>query len=105
MLYQKPFFIDAHSASVLRTFSFMLSASIGVAVGGLFSWHTFLVVTGQGTIDFVENFRSWKQAYQEGRPWSNPYNLGFVKNFKVTLLSHSHLIPFVKAGCHSIECL
>lgn len=68
---------------VLLIFSLMLSGSIAVAVGGLLVWHTFLIVTGQGTIDFIENFQAWNEARKAGRPWRNPYDQGWIKNFKV----------------------
>ena len=88
MFFNRGLFLYRHPASVLPVFSTMLSGSIGVAVGALLSWHTFLVATGQGTIDFVENFQEWKQARKEGRTWRNPYNQGFTKNFKVRLPMH-----------------
>lgn len=66
-------------------FCYILCAAIGLAVGNLLLWHTFLIATGQGTIDFLDNFRKWKDAFKEGRKWRNPYSQGFVNNFKVSL--------------------
>lgn len=83
MFWNRRLFVYRHPGDILPIFSTMLSGSIGVAVGGLLAWHTFLISTGQGTIDFVDNFRLWKEARKAGRTWKTPHNEGFVKNFKV----------------------
>ncbi|KAJ3223812.1 hypothetical protein HK099_000642 [Clydaea vesicula] len=36
-------------------FSFLLAAAIGLAIAGLASWHAFVIVTGQNTIEFYNN--------------------------------------------------
>lgn len=75
-------FLASEKDQTLRTFAVVLSGAACLAVFGLFSWHVFLVLTGQGTIDFYDNFHNWKEARRQKKQWRNPYDLGPVRNFK-----------------------
>lgn len=61
---------------------FVLSCSVGLAVGILFFWHIYLVSTGQSTIEFYGNQSKRFRATKRGEVWRNPFNIGLRKNWK-----------------------
>ncbi|GLC47083.1 hypothetical protein PLESTB_000434000 [Pleodorina starrii] len=65
-------------------FMFVLSSSIWLAISLLFGWHVWLVLTGQGTIDYLDNSSRAAEARAAGRRWVNPYHLGPVANWMET---------------------
>jgi len=68
--------------------SFVLTLTISLALGGLFCWQFYLVMTNQTTIEFLHNRTQSKKAKARGEVYNNPYNLGIPNNlrefFKVT---------------------
>lgn len=60
----------------------LLSPTILVAVGGMLAWHTYLVLTAQGTIDFQQNREAAASAARCGHSWMNIHDLGMVRNWQ-----------------------
>ena len=60
----------------------LLTACIVLAVGGMLLWHTYLVATAQGTVDFQRNRAAAAEAAAVGRPWRNTHDLGFRRNWQ-----------------------
>lgn len=81
-------FLGADNRQLMRTFALVLSGSAFIAVFGLLVWHLFLVLTGQGTIEFYDNFLNWREARRAGKKWKNPYDRGCINNFKVSIFHH-----------------
>ncbi|EFJ48556.1 hypothetical protein VOLCADRAFT_90898 [Volvox carteri f. nagariensis] len=71
-------------AGFLPFFMFVLSCSIWLAMCVLLGWHVWLVLTGQGTIDYLDNADRAAEARAAGRRWSNPYHLGLAANWQET---------------------
>jgi hypothetical protein len=65
------------------TFIFLVCASAGFAVVILFMWHTYLISTGQSTIEFYQNRnkRSSAKRYR-GQTYINEYDLGPTRNWE-----------------------
>jgi palmitoyltransferase len=63
-------------------FSFLLCMSVGVAVLTLFGFHTYLLLTGQTTIEFHGNCANKRRAKQQKKKYQNPYDLGTKRNFE-----------------------
>ena len=61
------------------TFTFVLAASVGVAVAILAVWHFFLVATAQTTIEFYGNHTLRQRAKHRGTTFRNPYDRGSLK--------------------------
>ncbi|GIL74892.1 hypothetical protein Vretimale_2523 [Volvox reticuliferus] len=72
------------SRGLLPFFMFVLSCSIWMAMCVLFGWHVWLVLTGQGTIDYLDNSSRAAEARAAGRRWVNPYHLGAAANWRET---------------------
>eukprot|EP00164_Ancoracysta_twista_P002345 GFYU01003099.1.p1 GENE.GFYU01003099.1~~GFYU01003099.1.p1 ORF type:complete len:345 (-),score=53.47 GFYU01003099.1:187-1221(-) len=64
------------------SFTFMLTASIFVALSALFGGHLYLTLTGQTTIEFYYNRFRKKEAAARGQYYENPYDLGYKRNFE-----------------------
>ncbi|CAI2179356.1 2899_t:CDS:2 [Funneliformis geosporum] len=62
--------------------SFLLAVAIGIALGGMCSWHYYLVLTSQTTVEFYNNQYARRSAKQKGEVYSNPYDLGYLNNFR-----------------------
>lgn len=73
------------SARSAIIFTFVLSLSVGLALSGLLGWHLFLISTGQTTIEFYINKARRDRARLRGGAYSNPYDLGFRKNWQQVL--------------------
>lgn len=50
-------------------FAFLLAITIGLAIGGLLGWHTYLVLTAQTTIDYYSNDYDKKMFRLRGEVW------------------------------------
>lgn len=79
----------AHSLKQLRAshrftsmLALLLTTTILFAVGGMLVWHTYLVLTAQGTVDFYKNQQSAASAARWGQTWQNVHNLGLVRNWQ-----------------------
>ncbi|GFR40850.1 hypothetical protein Agub_g1500 [Astrephomene gubernaculifera] len=75
-------------AGMLPFFMFVLSASVWLALSALLGWHVWLVLTGQGTIDYLDNSSREAEARAAGRRWVNPYHLGAGANWRETFDVH-----------------
>jgi hypothetical protein len=60
----------------------LLPEAVVLAVGGMLLWHTYLVLTAQGTIDFQKNRDEAAEARQQGRVWRNVHDLGPARNWQ-----------------------
>ena len=60
----------------------LLTGTILFAVGGMLAWHTYLVLTAQGTIDFQKNRDSAAKAAHYGYTWRNVHDLGPARNWQ-----------------------
>jgi len=58
------------------TYTFVLALSISIAVGLLFFWHLYLIMTAQTTIEFYGNQTMAYRARVRGLRYQNPYDLG-----------------------------
>eukprot|EP00550_Attheya_septentrionalis_P010356 CAMPEP_0198281512 /NCGR_PEP_ID=MMETSP1449-20131203/1429_1 /TAXON_ID=420275 /ORGANISM="Attheya septentrionalis, Strain CCMP2084" /LENGTH=495 /DNA_ID=CAMNT_0043977309 /DNA_START=226 /DNA_END=1713 /DNA_ORIENTATION=+ len=64
------------------SFTFMLCISVGIAVLCLLSFHIYLILTAQTTIEFHGNISKRRMARKRGIQWINPYDLGWKKNWQ-----------------------
>eukprot|EP01002_Notosolenus_urceolatus_P003623 NODE_1956_length_1240_cov_11.108312_g1622_i0.p1 GENE.NODE_1956_length_1240_cov_11.108312_g1622_i0~~NODE_1956_length_1240_cov_11.108312_g1622_i0.p1 ORF type:complete len:336 (-),score=58.78 NODE_1956_length_1240_cov_11.108312_g1622_i0:70-1077(-) len=71
---------EAHSS---LTFAFVICSALTVAIGGFFSWNTYLVVSNQTTIEFHFNRTQQFMAKRTGEMYSNEYDLGLKRNLQV----------------------
>ncbi|CAG8468969.1 1606_t:CDS:2 [Funneliformis mosseae] len=62
--------------------SFLLAVAIGIALGGMCSWHYYLVLTSQTTVEFYNNQYARRSAKQKGEVYANPYDLGYLNNLR-----------------------
>lgn len=70
-----------HERSAIA-FSFLLCLSVGVAVLVLCGFHTYLVLTGQTTIEFHGNCANHRRAKLANKKYKNPYDMGMKRNFQ-----------------------
>lgn len=63
-------------------FSFILCLSVGLAVLLLASFHAYLLLTAQTTIEFHVNCANRRRAKQLRQRFKNPYDLGMKRNFQ-----------------------
>ncbi|KAI8847660.1 DHHC palmitoyltransferase-domain-containing protein [Chytridium lagenaria] len=69
------------SSMALFLFTFLLSVSLTLAVGGLAAWNLFLVLTGQTTIEYQNNKMNAIFAKSRGETFINEFDLGTRRNF------------------------
>ncbi|CAL1525970.1 unnamed protein product [Lymnaea stagnalis] len=69
-----------HSAVILQ---FLLCAGVAVALGLLGVWHARLISTGQTSIEQHINNKERARLKKKNLKFNNPYNFGFVKNWKL----------------------
>lgn len=62
--------------------TFLLAVAIGIALGGMCSWHYYLVLTSQTTVEFYNNQYAKRSARQKGEVYVNPYDVGWLNNFR-----------------------
>ncbi|CAG8539303.1 856_t:CDS:2 [Cetraspora pellucida] len=60
--------------------SFLLAVAIGLALGGMCSWHYYLIMTAQTTVEFYNNQYARRTAKAKGEVYVNPYDLGPLLN-------------------------
>jgi palmitoyltransferase len=65
-----------YTAEAALSYTFVLALSMGVAVGLLFFWHVYLLLTGQTTIEFYGNQTKAYRARLSGLAYRNPYDAG-----------------------------
>lgn len=70
------------------TFMFVIAATVGLALGLMLAWHTYLVATNQTTIEFYVNRMHAKKLRTQGQVFRNPHDLGVARNWEMTLGSH-----------------
>lgn len=63
------------------TFAFIITVSVGVAVGLLLAFHTYLILSAQTTIEFYFNKFSGKARRHRGEVFLNEFDLGRRKNW------------------------
>ncbi|GFO11784.1 palmitoyltransferase, partial [Plakobranchus ocellatus] len=66
-------------------FEFVLCAGVSVALGLLFSWHARLISMGQTSIEMHINNKERARLKKKNKIFKNPYDFGFVKNWKLFL--------------------
>jgi len=62
--------------------AFMLCLAVGLAVACLGGFHLYLCLSAQTTIEFHGNFLNRRKARRLNKKWSNPYSLGWRRNFQ-----------------------
>eukprot|EP00292_Cryptomonas_paramecium_P011606 CAMPEP_0113707556 /NCGR_PEP_ID=MMETSP0038_2-20120614/28468_1 /TAXON_ID=2898 /ORGANISM="Cryptomonas paramecium" /LENGTH=309 /DNA_ID=CAMNT_0000633117 /DNA_START=25 /DNA_END=951 /DNA_ORIENTATION=+ /assembly_acc=CAM_ASM_000170 len=62
------------------TFSFVLAASICLALGMLMSWHVYLILSSQTTIEWYNNRMRAAEARKMGVRWRNEWDVGYYHN-------------------------
>ena len=67
------------SPEVATLYTFVLALSVGIAVGLLFFWHVYLVLTAQTTIEFYGNQTRAYRARLRGLSYRNPYDMGSAR--------------------------
>ena len=60
----------------------MMCLAVGIAVTALLSFHIYLILTSQTTIEFHGNLMKRRVAKENGTVWHNPYNLGWKRNLE-----------------------
>lgn len=63
------------------TFAFIITLSVGMAVGLLLAFHTYLILSAQTTIEFYFNKFSGKARKHRGEVFLNEFDLGRRKNW------------------------
>jgi len=63
------------------TFGFIITLSVGIAVGMLLAFHTYLILSAQTTIEFYYNKFSSKARKYKGEVFLNEFDLGRRKNW------------------------
>lgn len=63
------------------TFAFVITLSVGVAVGLMLAFHVYLVLSAQTTIEFYYNKFTNKGKQYRGEMFVNPFDLGRTKNW------------------------
>lgn len=66
----------------LLFFCTMGGCGLGVATGVLGAWHVYLVLTGQTTIEWLENVQMKRRGEGEGWGWGGPFSRGVVGNLQ-----------------------
>lgn len=80
------------------TFAFMLCLSIGIAISVLGGFHLYLMLSAQTTIEFHGNFAKRRGAARRGTSWSNPYSLGWKKNWQLVYGSLHPLLAILPSS-------
>ena len=63
-------------------FCIVVGCAIGVAMGVLGAWHVYLMLTGQTTIEWVENLQMKRRGEGKGWGWGGPFSRGIVANLR-----------------------
>ncbi|ORX46491.1 zf-DHHC-domain-containing protein [Hesseltinella vesiculosa] len=67
----------------LMAFSYILAICMGLAVSALCGWHYYLVMTGQTTVEFYNNYYEKDVARNQGEIFVNMYDFGYKENFRI----------------------
>ncbi|KAJ3033790.1 hypothetical protein HDV00_005831 [Rhizophlyctis rosea] len=70
-------------ARTLLVFTMLLAVVIGAAIFGMAAWHTFLIGSGQTTIEHYANQDNAVYARARGDVFINEYDLGTIRNFRI----------------------
>ncbi len=76
------FLLANHDNHYVR-FALMLCSSVGIGVGGLAAWHMYLILSGQTTIEFLNNRTMASEAKLRRETFVNVYHLGWRKNMQL----------------------
>mmetsp|Transcript_30520 Transcript_30520/g.78965 ORF Transcript_30520/g.78965 Transcript_30520/m.78965 type:complete len:342 (-) Transcript_30520:9-1034(-) len=69
-------------------FASVLSLAVSISLLILFSWHVYLVLTGQTTIDVYQNRERAAEARRRGQRFVNAFDLGPRRNWQETFDVH-----------------
>mmetsp|Transcript_17243 Transcript_17243/g.16574 ORF Transcript_17243/g.16574 Transcript_17243/m.16574 type:complete len:201 (-) Transcript_17243:303-905(-) len=73
---------EIRESELALTLIFILSTAIGGAVGLILSLHTYLVTSGQTTIEYFKSFPLRAKFKKAGRSYLNPYDRGWRSNIE-----------------------
>lgn len=86
-------------------FSFLLCISVGLAVLTLFSFHTYLLLTAQTTIEFHGNCANRRRAKKLKKKYTNPHDLGMKRNFQQVYGTGNPLLAMIVPSSREPEFL
>lgn len=66
-------------------FMYVLTSTVGVAIGALTFWHAVLITKGETSIERHINGKETKRMAARGKVYKNPYNHGKLNNWKLFL--------------------
>ncbi|XP_034464388.1 palmitoyltransferase ZDHHC16A isoform X3 [Hippoglossus hippoglossus] len=66
-------------------YMWVLTSTVGVALGALTFWHAVLISRGETSIEKHINSKETKRLAKRGRVYKNPFNYGRLNNWKVFL--------------------
>ncbi|XP_068423519.1 palmitoyltransferase ZDHHC16A isoform X2 [Clinocottus analis] len=66
-------------------YMWVLTSTVGVALGALTMWHAVLISRGETSIERHTNSKETKRMAKRGRIYRNPFNYGRLNNWKVFL--------------------
>lgn len=88
------------SMSYTFLFLFIVAITAGLVLSGFTLWHFWLISNAETTIDFHTNSTERKRLKKLKQTFVNPYDLGFVLNWKMFLglnqwyeISYKNLLP------------
>ncbi|XP_041803345.1 palmitoyltransferase ZDHHC16A isoform X2 [Chelmon rostratus] len=64
-------------------YMWVLTSTVGVALGALTLWHAVLISRGETSIERHINSKETKRMAKRGKVYRNPYNYGRLNNWKV----------------------
>ncbi|VEU36880.1 unnamed protein product [Pseudo-nitzschia multistriata] len=79
------------------TLGFMLCLAVGIAVACLGSFHVYLTLSGQTTIEFHGNFINRAKAKRRGEKYRNPYDMGWKRNWQQIYGDYGNTLSMVMA--------
>lgn len=74
--------VPINSERLPISLAFMLCLAVGIAVAMLGGFHLYLCLSAQTTIEFHGNFMHRRTARRLNKKWTNPYSLGWRRNFQ-----------------------
>ena len=80
---------------MLITFLVCFGAFSGVGI--LFVIHTYLLLTGQTTLEYYRSIYFREKLRKENKIYKNPYDLGYSDNFKIVFGNMNPLIAILPA--------
>ncbi|XP_074501842.1 palmitoyltransferase ZDHHC16A isoform X1 [Sebastes fasciatus] len=66
-------------------YMWVLTSTVGVALGALTMWHAVLISRGETSIERHLNSKERQRMEKRGRVYKNPYNYGKLNNWKIFL--------------------